>query len=279
MQTGRHVLFAMWVVIAWPIAGAAQVTPIQVINLNETVNPAEIGAFVSNNATPTGAGLIVIGPNEEQPGQPPVDHTRIVQMGFGVDPIFSCYFANGDARNMTVTGNREALCTFQARGCAALTGCRLNGEGFALSTAQLRILSCQDWTPTGRGTRVQLSTTAMNSTVESAKVNWDDGGHIEYGNFQPSLGEGCGANASIEGTDNAFRVTIGAGGTERCLVTFHNAWRLPYADTPYRPMCTVNNESRDARTRVYPISTLIEIRGIAPADEISVICVGRHDLP
>ena len=259
--------------------GRGQTDAPVVINRNATVDPGRLGPFVSNANTPSGIGLLVIAPNEEAAGQPAVDHARIVQMGFGIDPIYSCYLANGTAARMTTVQNREALCTFQARGCADPNGCTIEGAGFALSPSQFRIMSCQDWTPDGRCARVQMSTTQRGTIVESTKVNWDDGGHIEYGNFPPNVDEGCGDGATVEGTDNAFRIVIGSAPSARCVVRFHNAWTLAYAETPYRPICTASNETRPAAIMTRPSSADLALANIAAGDEISVICVGRHDLP
>lgn len=147
-----------------------------IINLNSAVNKSDLGPFFSNNQTQSGAGVIVIGPNEEVLGEPQVDHVRIVQYGFGIDPIYGCNFANGDVEEMEPVRNRETLCTFQARGCTDPEGCTLEGDGFGLSTVQLRISACEDWAPGSRCTRVMLSTTQEGTSNEWTKVIWDDGG-------------------------------------------------------------------------------------------------------
>lgn len=250
-----------------------------IVNLNDNIDATLLGPLYSNASIPSGAGLVVIGPDEEAPGEPPVDHTRIVQYGFGIDPIYSCYFSNGSADDMTAVQKNETLCTFQARGCESPDGCTIEGDGFGLSTVQLRISATENWSPGSKGTRVMLSTTQAGTANEWTKVIWDDGGHIEYGNFEPSVGSGCGSGASLQGTDNAFRLTIGSGPSSTCTVTFNNAWTLAYSGQSYRPICTVNNENR-AGTFATPATGSIAIKGAFSAgDDIDVICVGRHDWP
>lgn len=265
------------------LAGASQAhaeadSPM-VINLNDSVDKSRVGSFVSNRGIPSGAGLILIGPDEHAREPEPVDHVRIVQYGFGIDPLYSCYFSNGDATDMKPVQNRETLCTFQARGCTEPDGCTLEGEGFGLSTVQLRISACEDWKPGSRCTRVLLSTTKKGTSTESTKTIWADGGHIEYGNFRPSAGSSCGKEARIEGTDNAFRLTVGADASPICTVAFDNPWRLAYSGADYRPICTINSE-QGRYVSVSPASASIDIKGdFRAGDSLSVICVGRHDWP
>lgn len=141
-------------------------------------------------------------------------------------------------------------------------------------------MSCQDWTATGRCTRVQLSTTQKDTTNEFAKVNWSDGGHVEYGNSLPTISGGCGTNASVLGSDNGFKVKIGTSPTSNCVINFNNAWKLAYAGTPYSPICVANNESSAELVRATNITAtnLILTGKLAAFDKINVICIGRHDL-
>lgn len=237
---------------------------------------------INKNTIPTpqktmpGQAITVIGPDDD--GK--VDHVRITQYGFSVDPLFSCDFANGTADNPTRVQNREALCTFQARGCTLEQGCKFDGTGYGPSTVQFRILSCQDWTADGRCTRVQMSTTQHGTKAETAKVNWADGGHIEYGNFLPTLGAGCGDGAKVVGSDNGFRVTVRPGAAN-CEVRFHNRWLFPYGRSPYSPSCVANNETSPEMVRAASITSdgLVLAGRLANDDRINVICVGRHDLP
>ena len=239
-----------------------------IINKNTIPNP---------DVTMPGQAITVIGPDDN--GN--VDHVRITQYGFSVDPLFSCDFANGTASHPTIVQNHESLCTFQGRGCTLKEGCKFDGTGYGPSTVQFRIVSCQDWNKDGRCTRVQLSTTQYGTTNEYAKVNWSDGGHIEYGNSLPLIISGCGINSTIEGSDNAFRVIIGNNAMQNCRIKFNNSWVSPLKRTRYSPICTANNESSNYLVRAIAInSEELTISGkFIPNDRISVICVGMHDLP
>jgi hypothetical protein len=216
-----------------------------------------------------GQAISVYGPDEG----PGVDHVRITQYGFGIDPIFGCDFANGTMADPRPAGNRETLCTFQGRG--------FDGRGYAKSTVQFRVITCEDWNPSAKCTHVMLSTTERGTTHEYAKVNWSDGGHIEYGNALPTLAAGCGASATIEGSDNAFAVTLGTGVGEGCTVAFKSPWLLAYSRQPYAPMCVAGNQTRPALVTAIAVgSTGLTLRGSLQAgDRISVVCVGRHDWP
>jgi hypothetical protein len=248
--------------------GGGKVTNI-LINKNTIPNPPD---------PMPGQAITILGPDDD--GK--VDHVRVTMYGFAVDPLFSCDFANGTAAKPTVVQNREALCTFQARGCILANGCKPgSGVGYGPSTFQLRAISTQDWTPTGHGTRVQISTTRNNTVVESAKWNLSDGGHMEYGGSLPTIQAGCGRGATIEGSDNAFRVTIGSGPSTACGIRFNNPWVLPYARTPYAPVCVVTNETNPVLTRTTEVTSMgVTLAGsIRQNDRLSVVCVGRHDLP
>ncbi|HVZ19716.1 MAG TPA: hypothetical protein VG871_01565 [Vicinamibacterales bacterium] len=240
-----------------------------VINKNTIPDPAQVMPMQA---------ITILGPDDN--GH--VDHVRLTMYGFSVDPLYSCDFANGTAAHPTMVQNREALCTFQARGCTLEQGCVPGaGTGYGPSTFQLRAMSTQDWTRTGHGTRLQISTTRNGTTLESAKWNLSDGGHMEFGGALPALGPGCGAGASIEGSDNAFRVVVGREPAAACQVVFNNAWVLAYSRAPYAPVCTVNNETSAEIVRATDVeSTGLRLAGrLQPNDRVSVVCVGRHDLP
>jgi hypothetical protein len=169
--------------------------------------------------------------------------------------------------------NRETLCTFQGRG--------YDGRGYAKSTMQFRPVTCEDWTPARKCTHVVLSTTRQGTTQEYVKVNWSDGGHIEYGNALPALTGGCGTGATITGSDNGFSVIVGRGAGEACEVRFHIPWVLAYSRQPYAPVCVANNQSRASLVSAVAVtSRTLAIRGdVRPGDGIAVVCVGRHDWP
>lgn len=255
--------------LAWQVAADRRPIHNILINKNTIPNPAD---------PMPGQAITIIGPDDD--GR--VDHVRLTMYGFSVDPLFSCDFANGVAAKPTIVQNRESLCTFQARGCTLEEGCQPgSGIGYGPSTFQLRALSTQDWTSNGRGTRVQMSTTRNDTTLESAKWNLSDGGHMEYGGSLPVLGAGCGDGATVEGSDNGFRVVIGSQPSPRCVVAFNNPWLLPYARTAYAPMCVVNNDTSTAMIRATDVqSSSLTLSGAMRAnDRLSVVCVGRHDLP
>lgn len=85
--------------------GLAQETENKVTNI--TINKNTIPTPTLAETMP-GQAITVIGPDDNNK----VDHVRITQYGFSVDPLFSCDFANGTAANPTIVQNREALCTF-----------------------------------------------------------------------------------------------------------------------------------------------------------------------
>jgi hypothetical protein len=231
-----------------------------VINQNATPVPRTI---------PAGQAVAVFGPDEG----PGVDHVRVTLHGYGIDPIFGCDFASGTMARPAAAQNRETLCTFQGRG--------YDGRGYAKSTMQFRPVTCEDWTPARKCTHVVLSTTRQGTTQEYVKVNWSDGGHIEYGNALPALTGGCGTGATITGSDNGFSVIVGRGAGEACQVRFHSPWVLAYSRQPYEPVCVANNQSRAALVSAVAVtSRTLAIRGdFRPGDGIAVVCVGRHDWP
>jgi hypothetical protein len=231
-----------------------------VVNKNTASPPAD---------PPPGQAIAVYGPDEA----PGVDHVRITQHGFGIDPIFGCDLANGTMASPVAVGNRETLCTFQGRG--------YDGRGYAKSTMQLRATTCEDWNPTAKCTHVTLSTTRRGTTQEYVKVNWSDGGHVEYGNAAPILTRGCGTGGAIEGSDNGFVVTVGDGGGDGCEVAFASPWVLAYSRQPYAPVCVANNQTRPVLTGAMAVRAEgLTLRGsLQGGDRISVVCVGRHDWP
>ena len=80
----------------------------------------------------------------------------------------------------------------------------------------------------------------------------------------------CGTTAAtIVGTDNAFRVTVGATSGTRCRVTFVSSWTTA-------PTCAGNNETTANLMRTYTATTTtIDLAGTFVAgDVISVICDG-----
>jgi hypothetical protein len=250
-----------------------------------TINPSGGSIVINRNAGGdpavhfAGQGITLIGPDYTET----VDHPRVQLYGFHADPIFGCDYANGTRSNPAAVKKGNILCTWQGRGCADPNGCSIdslapNGarpRGYSFASVQLRILSTEDWTSTGHGTQLCTSTTQNGTIVESNKWCISNGGHIEYANTTPTIvaGTGCGSRASIRGTDNAFKVILGAIPGSTCQIRFGAPWEH---GSPYEPICVASNESHPVLTQSTAItSTGLTLAGsFSGGDKINVICAG-----
>ncbi|MBI4347294.1 MAG: hypothetical protein HY553_10595 [Elusimicrobia bacterium] len=91
-----------------------------------------------------------------------------------------------------------------------------------------------------------------------------------HNNTVPGLSAGCGAGATIVGSDIAGKITIGTAPTTPCTVTFQAA----YANDP---ICVVSDETTAVALRpVAAVGTLAINGAFAASDVINYICVGRR---
>lgn len=98
-------------------------------------------------------------------------------------------------------------------------------------------------------------------------------GHLEFDDAAgtPTITSGGGAGATIEGSDQAFKVTFGTTPGTTLRVTFSTAW----TNTPY---CFANYGASNIALRTQPATTLVDIVfASAPAAgaTVEVLTVGR----
>jgi hypothetical protein len=105
----------------------------------------------------------------------------------------------------------------------------------------------------------------IGDTVPQATLSV--GGHLQFDSTAPAVSS-CGEGATIVGTDNAHRITVGTGTITACTVTFAEEWTNT-------PICLVQDSDGTAVRVSSASATVITISGADfNSDTLVVHCLG-----
>lgn len=103
---------------------------------------------------------------------------RVEVLSAQADPLIGFEQMNGTFAAPTYVHGTQVIGGLSWRGCADTTCNASTGAGFTMSVAQLRGVSCSDWTTTSHCAEIYISTTKDGTTTEAEKWRVQNAGNV-----------------------------------------------------------------------------------------------------